>query len=134
MAQANAAYAAGDLLALLNLQLSIEQVDAAHVASVAAAQVRHFNKVLAEQLAELQAEIEQREMAFCAAYGVMEMHRIDPQQLDRILKEQLRDAQAAEQRLQAEQRALRGPPPVAKAWLKKLRNEHRFEDNFGLPF
>jgi hypothetical protein len=56
------------------------------------------------------------------------------QLVDRILKEQLRDAQAAEQRLQAEQRALRGPPPVAKAWLKKLRNEHRFEDNFGLPF
>jgi hypothetical protein len=135
MAQANAAYAAGDLLALLNLQLLIEQVDSAHVASVAAAQVRHFNKVLAEQLAELQAEVEDREMAFCAAYGVIEPRRLDPRQLGRILKDALHDALAAEQRLLAEQRALRGVPAVAKAWLKRMAEEQRFEDDFdGFPF
>jgi hypothetical protein len=132
MAQANQAYAAGDLLALLNLQLSIEQVDAAHVASVAATQVRHFNKVLAEQLAELRSEIEQRELSFYAAYDMMALHRLDPHRLDRILKEHVRDALAAEQRLMAEQRVLRGAPPGARAWLKRLRAEQRLHDE--MPF
>jgi hypothetical protein len=135
MAQANAAYAAGDLLALLNLQLAIEQVDAAHVANIAATQVRHFNKVLAEQLAELQAEIEQRERAFCAAYGVFDVRRPDPNQLGRVLKEAVRAMLGAEQRLQVQQRALRGDPAASKAWVRRMSAEQRFEDNFGgLPF
>jgi hypothetical protein len=135
MAQANAAYAAGDLLALLNLQLAIEQVDAAHVANIAATQVRHFNKVLAEQLAELQAEIEGREGAFCAAYGVFDVRRPDPNQLGRVLKEAVRNVLGAQQRLQVEQRALRGDPAAAKAWVRRMRAEQQFEDTFGdMPF
>ena len=64
MQRANAAYEAGDLLALLELQLQIEQVDLAHAANVAAEQVRHFNKVLAEQLRERGRGFETIEQAF----------------------------------------------------------------------
>jgi hypothetical protein len=134
MAQANAAYAAGDLLALLTLQLQIEQVDAAHVASVTASQVRHFNRLLAEQLAELQAEIEGRELAFSASYGILPSGRLDPNRLGRLLKDAVHEILAAEQRLQAEQRALRGAPGVVKAWMARRRHEHRLDDFDAMPF
>jgi hypothetical protein len=134
MAQANAAYAAGDLLALLTLQLQIEQVDAAHVASVAAGQVRHFNRLLAEQLAELQAEIEGRELAFSASYGILMPGRLDPNRLGRLLKDAVQEMLAAEQRLQTDQRALRGAPGVAKAWMTRRRHEHRLDDFDAMPF
>lgn len=47
MQQANQAYAANDLLALLALQLKIEQVDADHLARASAEQIKRYNKVLA---------------------------------------------------------------------------------------
>jgi hypothetical protein len=130
MARANAAYEAGDLLALLSLQLQIEQVDAAHVAGVAAAQVKHFNAVLAEQLAELQAEIDGRQMAFSDSYGILGARRLDPNKLGPLLQDEVRELLAAEQHLLRDQRLLRADPAVARAWLKQLRQEQRFEDNF----
>ncbi len=58
MQRVNQAYEAGDLLALLNLQLEIEQIDAAHLASLSAQRLAHYTQVLREQLAELKAEID----------------------------------------------------------------------------
>lgn len=129
MARANAAYAADDLLALLSLQLQIEQVDIVHAASVAAAQVKHFNKVLAEQLAELEADVQQREMAFCASYGLVTEQRLDPLKLGLLLKEEMRDLAVAEQRVAWEQRQLHGTPAQARQWLKALREAQRQDDD-----
>ena len=128
MQRANSAYEAGDLLALLTLQLQIEQVDIAHAASIAAAQVKHFNKVLAEQLRELEAEIDGRQHAFCASYGLMVQQRIDPAQLGLLMKDQLRALNIAMLRLQQERKLLSGEPVQAKRFLKHLRAEQQFED------
>lgn len=87
MQRANAAYEAGDLLALLTLQLQIEQVNELQAREMAASQVRHFNKVLAEQLREIEREVDGRQHAFEASYGLMSEQRIDPLQLGRLLKE-----------------------------------------------
>src|SRR5205085_9368643 len=46
MQQVNQAYTSNDLLALLELQLRIEQVDAAHMAQADAQRVKHYNRVL----------------------------------------------------------------------------------------
>ena len=64
MQRVNQAYAANDLLTLLELQLQIEQVDASHIASASAQRLKHYNKLLAEQLAELKTEIERVELGF----------------------------------------------------------------------
>ncbi|CAD5374297.1 conserved hypothetical protein [Rubrivivax sp. A210] len=133
MARANAAYAAGDLLSLLSLQLQIEQVDMAHAAGVAAEQLRHFNKVLAEQLRELEAEIEGREHAFCAAYGLMPDRRLDPERLRPLLQDELRMLALAELQLEHERRCLRGEPPNARRYLKQVRAEQR-ADELDFPF
>lgn len=135
MARANAAYAAGDLLALLTLQLQIEQVDVAHAAGVAAEQVRHFNRVLAEQLAELEGEVQQREMAFCAGYGLVPSRRPDPDNLTPLLRAEVQDVLHAEAELNRERRTLRGPPATARKFLKRVAEEQRYEDELGgMPF
>jgi hypothetical protein len=131
MSRANTAYESGDLLALLSLQLQIEQVDIAHAAHMAAEQVRHFNKVLAEQLHEIEAEIAEREHAFMGTYGIAPMKRPHPDKLGGFLKEEVRDALTAEAGLVREQRTLRGDPASARRLLKQLAAEYRFEDGFG---
>ena len=128
MAAANSAYEAGDLLALLTLQLQIEQVDIAHAAGVAATQVKHFNKVLAEQLRELEAEIDGRQHAFCASYGLMTEQRLDPAKLGLLLKDELQSLEIAKLRLSHERRVLLGDAAQAKRWLKEMRAEQRMLD------
>lgn len=64
MQKVNQAYAENDLLTLLELQLQIEQVDAGHVGRASAQRLKHYNKVLAEQLAELKNELERVEWGF----------------------------------------------------------------------
>ncbi len=56
MQRVNQAYDAGDLLALLDLQLEIEQIDATHLADLSEARQAHYNAVLKEQLEELKDE------------------------------------------------------------------------------
>lgn len=57
MQRANQAYEAQDLLALLSLQIELEQIDAAHLAGLADERVQHYNLVLQEQLDALRGEI-----------------------------------------------------------------------------
>ncbi|MDQ6680331.1 MAG: hypothetical protein M3Y67_05125, partial [Pseudomonadota bacterium] len=51
------AYAAGDLLVLLELQLQMEQIDAKALAGMAADRLVHYNRVLDEQSRRLQEEL-----------------------------------------------------------------------------
>lgn len=125
MQRVNAAYEAGDLLAMLQLQLEIEQVDAAHVAGIAAAQVKHFNKVLAEQLRELEAEIDACQGMLCQRYGLRTSKRLDPQRLDALLSDELRELAAAKWRIAHDRRTLSSSPAMAQRFLKQWRAERR---------
>ncbi len=129
MQQANAAYESGDLLALLTLQLQIEQVDTAQASRLAATQVRHFNKVLSEQLKELEAEIDGRQQALQMSFGLLLNQRMDPSKLGKLITEVLQDVQATGVQLANRQRLLSGDPVVAKRFIKQLRMEHRFDDD-----
>jgi len=57
MQRVNAAYERSDLLALLQLQLEVEQIDSADIGALSETRLKHFNKVLTEQLAELEEEL-----------------------------------------------------------------------------
>jgi hypothetical protein len=128
MQRANAAYEAGDLLALLSLQLEVEQVDIAHAATIAADQVRHFNKVLAEQLRELDIELQEREHTFCASFGLMTRQRLDPDKLGLLLKDKVRELAYQQALLARDRRVLQGDATAAKRWLKQWRAEQRAMD------
>ncbi len=56
MVRVNAANDSKDLLALLRLQLEIDQIDPSSVAAMADDKLRSFNRMLKEQLKELQAQ------------------------------------------------------------------------------
>lgn len=87
MQRVNQAYEAGDLLALLNLQLEIEQIDTDHLASLSAERLTHYNQVLREQLAELKAEVEAVTMPFMAVCGWR--RKFVPQDVDRSLSTEI---------------------------------------------
>lgn len=134
MQRANSAYEAGDLLALLQLQLQIEQVDIAQAAGIASEQVKHFNKVLAEQLREIEAGVDARQAAFCESYGLQTERRLDPATLGKLLKDKVRGLIAAQARVEWDRRLLRGDPVGIKRFLKQVREEQRQADADGLFF
>lgn len=134
MQKANQAYAANDLLALLELQLQIEQIDASHIASASAERLKHYNKVLGEQLAELKAEIEGVELRFCYDHG-LEPGRtaIDPRKLGPLLEQHSRQLRLELSQQQRELRTL-ADATATKRWLKQQRQLLR-EPAYGFdPF
>jgi len=64
MKRVNVAYEKKDLLALLQLQLEIEQIDTHTLNNLSAERLAYFNQILREQLQELQQEIEDRSFMF----------------------------------------------------------------------
>lgn len=118
MQQANEAYAAGNLLALLELQLEAEQVDAAHLAAANQQRLGHYILTLQEQLADLQAEARHLEAQFRAATGVAPGIGMQPRKADRLIS-------AEAQRLRGELLLLRAQAKVlqdvdeTKRWLRE---------------
>ena len=135
MQKVNQAYAAGDLLALLELQLEIEQIDAAHLAGAGAQRIGHYNKVLAEQLASLKADIERIETAFRTDFGLEPGRGLDPARLTPLVDRQakLLRAHTAAARREAQLLADRA---ATRRWLKReqrrLRDEAAmYDDDFS---
>jgi hypothetical protein len=133
MQKVNQAYAASDLLALLELQLQIEQVDAAHIADAGAQRLKHYNKVLAEQLGELKAEIERMEMGFCFDFGIEPGWATDPAKLLGLIELQAADLR---KELALQRRELRtlDDKAATKRWLKREQRRLREEEAFDRSF
>ena len=124
MQRVNQAYAANDLLALLELQLQIEQVDASHIANASADRVKHYNKVLAEQLDGLRFEIERVEIDFCLEFGIDMAGPVRPDQLGRLLDHEARDLRSVLAQQQADRRRL-ADRPATRRWLKAQQQRLR---------
>lgn len=122
MQRANAAYAAENLLALLSLQLELEQIDSLHLRNATDAQIKHFNGVLQEQLDELKDELEDRAQQFLDQFELETDREPDPTRLGPLLGKAEaswrgevflagRDLESLRERAKA------------KRWIKKLRAE-----------
>ena len=118
------------LLALLTLQLQVEQIDVARAGQLAATQVRQFNRVLNEQLREIEMDIAEREHAFSSTYGVELRQRPDPMKLAPHLKDAAARLISLELDLRDQRRALLGEPRSAKRWLKQMEAEFRLIDRY----
>ena len=66
MQEVNQAYANNELLTLLQLQLEIEQIDQSDLQELATDKLRAYNKLLASQLKNVQAETQMELDRFCA--------------------------------------------------------------------
>ncbi|MCW7541888.1 J domain-containing protein [Aquabacterium sp. A7-Y] len=127
MQEVNQAYAKNDLLALLELQLRIEQIDAGHLAAADPQRVRHYNKVLAEQLDEIRTEIAHAEMRFCMDFGVEPGRSLNPLKLGELLEREARHWRAALV-LATQDLDLLDDPAASKRWLKAIRRDFRERD------
>jgi hypothetical protein len=133
MQKVNEAYAASDLLALLELQLQIEQIDARHIASAGTERLKHYNKVLGEQLAELRAEVAGVEMRFCIDFGLEPGCELNPRQLGQLIDQRSRQLRAE---LSQQQRDLTmlADMPATRRWLKRQRQGRRDDGHPFEPF
>ena len=81
MQRVNDAYANKNLLQLLELQLELEHIDAAHLANLAPERLRHYTQILKDQLKELKDEVAFREMDFEMQFGPHTTGRWTPKKI-----------------------------------------------------
>jgi hypothetical protein len=120
MQQANQAYAEGNLLALLELQLQAEQVDAAHLAAADQRRLQHYVQVLQEQLADLQAETRRLEAEFRSATGLAPGSGLQPRKADRLIASEARRLRDQLQLLRRQTRSLLDVE-ATRLWLREQR-------------
>ncbi len=136
MQRVNQAYGARDLLALFALQLEIEQVDVEHLARATAARTQHYNRVLADQLAELQAEVQARQTAFCMDFEIDPFLHLNPHKFGALLDHEVSDMRAMIVDAKRDLRQL-DDPASAKRWLARMRRHQQALDAdlpFDMPF
>ena len=110
MAQVNEAYARRDLLALLAVQLDIEQIDAAHLAGLPDARLQHYIRVLKDQKLALEEELSLVQMPVCAQMEAQPgLLRWSPTLLHQIFDGDLQNLRSAITHLQHDSQALRDP-------------------------
>ena len=78
MQKVNVAYGNKDLLQLLELQLQVEQIDQAHVNNIAEDRLKHYNKILKDQLQQLQHEVQGIEMVWRMQFNLPPFAIVSP--------------------------------------------------------
>jgi hypothetical protein len=120
MQRVNAAYGKKDLLQLLELQLEIEQIDPAHLSQMADSRLKHFNKILKEQLSELDQEIHQIAEMFKLQLNLPFYTYLTPRQLIASLKHDLKSVNTDIDAIWKELETFQDPAAL-KAWLKSYK-------------
>jgi hypothetical protein len=120
MQQANQAYAEGNLLVLLELQLQAEQVDMARGAAPDPRRLQHYSTVLQEQLTGLQSEARRLEARFRAAVGMAPGSGLPSRKLDRFISAEAQGLRA-ELLLLRRQTKLLLDVDATRSWLRELR-------------
>jgi len=107
MQQVNQAYEARDLLALLELQLSIEQIDPGAMAGLAQDRLAHYNLVLQEQLQRLQEELEEVRAPFTMGRSLRDLRELTPAKVLQGLADDLHHLRSALKHVEADLLAFR---------------------------
>src|SRR5574337_1546170 len=129
MQRVNQAYAENKLLDLLQLQLEIEQIDPAHIAGLSEERLQHYNRVLAEQLKELQQEVREVQDHFQMAFGLDSWQNLKPASLMRELRAYLQLIEHENLRLRRELHALRTGAAALKGWIRAERQQQKAPDD-----
>lgn len=121
MQRANLAYAAGQLLQLLELQLEVEQIDAKHMAGLSNERLKHYNQVLREQLREIKQEVESIENSFKASFGLSASEKLAPKKLRPMLAAEVAARKHNLTVLGMQLKVFSQDTSEFKAWLKDSR-------------
>ncbi|RQQ15108.1 molecular chaperone DnaJ [Burkholderia stagnalis] len=133
MQRVNQAYDRNDLLKLLELQLELEHIDQHAINQISEDRLKHYNKILKEQVAELDQEIRHVESHLRFAYGLSPYVEVSP---DTVLLNLAREIIRREQDI----RGLKEEMPLfddlgsLKRWLKELKRQQSDFPVDGMPF
>jgi len=128
MQRVNQAYASKDLLSLLQLQLDIEQIDTHHVATASDQRLKHYNKVLSEQLEELKDEVHDVATDFCMEFRLESWPLPKPEKLAPFIERAKREVKDELFVVQCNLRMLENVT-ATKRWLRGQR--FRAREPFG---
>lgn len=134
MQRVNEAYEKRNLLLLLKLQLELEHIDQATVNNISEDRLKHYNKILKEQLEELDQEIFHVEDGFMAQFGINPFDSVSPGTIMRDLATEIAGVQRTIRDLKKDVIAFEDIKKV-KAWLKKVQREAaKMDDYDDCPF
>lgn len=89
----NQAYAKQDLLHMLELQMQLQQIDQHALNDIGTERLEQYNRLLHEQIADLDREIAQEETQFAHSYGISPARRVTPGTALKSLELQIRETQ-----------------------------------------
>ncbi|KWT07335.1 J domain-containing protein [Pseudomonas amygdali] len=121
MQRVNEAYENDNLLALLQMQMEIEQIDQTHIDNITDKRLKHFNRILSEQLRELEDEIHDRKMLIREQFLMDPYEDIRPKTVNAKCAKQLKAIREHLDDAQDELDALTDPKSL-KAWLRDQRD------------
>lgn len=127
MVEANTAYARRDLVALLHIQLHLEQADPQALSRMAEEKITSMNLLLSQQTATLERELDTRRQSVQQEFGLHPFESLTAASLQRHLS---RESQALKHHVAAMERDLRTvrDDVAFKRWLK-LQKRLSVQDN-----
>lgn len=134
MQRVNHAYSERNLLDLLHLQLEVEHIDTDTMGTLPKDRLKHYNRVLREQLIELEREELNLTDIFRQQFDLNPFEPLSPRSLKGKFQMQLDLLSADVKQLKQLIQALPQAPKALKAWLKEQRQQHRAMDLEDDPF
>jgi hypothetical protein len=132
MQRINQAYDKKNLLLLLELQLELEHIDQTTINNITSGRLKHYNKILKEQLNELEHEIFVTEDMFKSQFGISPFEQLTPSTLMRNLAAEIVGVQQAIRELKSDLLAFQDIKKL-KTWLKDMRRRQKM-DYLDCPF
>ena len=132
MQRVNQAYDKNNLLQLLELQLELEHIDQFAIDSLSEDRLKYYNKILKDQLGELDDEILYVEGGFRAQFGISPFVEVAPGTIVRDLANDIASLQIEIEDLKRDLLVFDDANAI-KAWLKHMRRQKRlnaFDDTY----
>lgn len=116
----NQAYDKQDLLHLLEVQIELQQLDRNGLNDLGDDRLRHYNKLLREQLEELEQEVAQAEGQFANGYGIRPLQRLTPETALALLRQEIARQAGINSAIEFDLAQL-GNIKLFKQWLKEKK-------------
>jgi hypothetical protein len=132
MQRVNVAYAANDLLALLELQLEVEQLDQNGLDNLPEERIKQYNKILDGQVKELQHENDELAFILSMELGIEPYMRPTPAVMEQWLRDEVADRRNRNEEIARDIVDFHDFKKL-KAWLKTYKipkDEPMFEDDW----
>jgi len=120
MKRVTVAYDRKDLLQLLELQLAVEQIDQSNINTIAEDRLKYFNRILQNQLVQLEQEVAEIEFMVRQQAGLAPYGSLSPRRLIQLVHEDIEHLHEQIAGIRHDLVALQEPKNL-KAWLKDYR-------------